>query len=64
MRRLAGEILLHELALERDAMASVGSMLGNEHRSFECPEHRANAFNLTARSPDFPPHKGAMFNAD
>jgi len=44
MERLAGEILLNDLALEGDAVSAVGSVLCHERRSFECPAHRSNHF--------------------
>ena len=49
VERLAGEILLNDLALEGDAVGSVGSVLGHGRRSFECPTHRSNQFNPPVR---------------
>ena len=41
---LAGEKLLNDLAPERNAVASVSSVLGHRRRSFECPAHRSSHF--------------------
>ena len=46
VERLASQILLNDLALERDA---VGAVLCHGRRSFECPTHRSNHFNPIVR---------------
>ena len=38
--------VFHDLALERDAVGAVGAVLCHGRRSFECPAHRSNHFNL------------------
>ena len=46
VERLAGEILLNDLALEGDA---VGAVSCHGRRSFECPANRSNHFNPPVR---------------
>lgn len=61
VQRLAGEILLNDLALEGDAVGAVGTMLCHGRRSFECPTHRSNHFNQLVR-PQGPTPKRGQFS--